>query len=559
MTSSDHRLWEPVSISASVDVLPSSSPITCSDHRLRSLGYTEILINILSFPNIKLMHWNLNQSCELNSRNILLSMEDLRERRLTNPRLPSTYRNKVATAKFIPWPIEIRFCEPSNSTNYDKRPASDTYVAYCFIALDRYLKVCHTAGDCIVGASCPHYVEISFHGSANSIKVIKEALNEFNKTSGLHPNMSKSTIFFGNMNNIEKYNLIEILPFRTGVIMKYLGVPLITKRNAARWENNMIVADMIQDGRWQWPNGCSQIFPELLNIDVPVLQECVKDKILWKIQNGKLFIFSAKTTWEDLRCRGQNVKWNNMRKGMQDYYHIKKKNVKGLIKEIDENMKIQLKNIKTFCDPSLRMMRFWDVYFVPSSENGSYTNVPCALAERKLFVIYKIFHRVFGRIWKNSLNGDAFLISRAMLKESVAASTDASEIILQWGTVAVLKVQSSLCPICNLAFVKIHRHRFPFPVRGFSYSRLYVNGGNILGAPFLITFWWVVVDVEVEVVNERYVKTKAGAAEVAVAEAVVEDDNAVLAVVVDNAMVVVIDDIVVSFDLHLVSVLVNDS
>ncbi|KAJ0565611.1 putative palmitoyl-CoA hydrolase [Helianthus annuus] len=58
---------------------------------------------------------------------LLLSMEDLRERRLIDPRLPRTYRNKVATAKFIPWPIEIRFCEPSNSTNFDKRPASLKY------------------------------------------------------------------------------------------------------------------------------------------------------------------------------------------------------------------------------------------------------------------------------------------------------------------------------------------------------------------------------------------------------------------------------------------------
>ncbi|KAI3681753.1 hypothetical protein L6452_36557 [Arctium lappa] len=58
---------------------------------------------------------------------LLLSMEDLRERRLTDPRLPRTYRNKVATTKFVPWPIEIRFCEPSNSTNYDKRPASLRY------------------------------------------------------------------------------------------------------------------------------------------------------------------------------------------------------------------------------------------------------------------------------------------------------------------------------------------------------------------------------------------------------------------------------------------------
>ncbi|KAD5317013.1 hypothetical protein R6Q59_032284 [Mikania micrantha] len=58
---------------------------------------------------------------------MLLSMEDLRERLLIDPRLPRTYRNKVATAEFIPWPIEIRFCEPSNSTKYDKRPPSLRY------------------------------------------------------------------------------------------------------------------------------------------------------------------------------------------------------------------------------------------------------------------------------------------------------------------------------------------------------------------------------------------------------------------------------------------------
>lgn len=32
------------------------------------------------------------------------------------------YRNKVATTKFIPWPIEIRFCEPSNATNQTETP-----------------------------------------------------------------------------------------------------------------------------------------------------------------------------------------------------------------------------------------------------------------------------------------------------------------------------------------------------------------------------------------------------------------------------------------------------
>ncbi|XP_010241910.1 PREDICTED: uncharacterized protein LOC104586388 [Nelumbo nucifera] len=55
---------------------------------------------------------------------MLLSMEELRERRLTDPRLPRSYRNKVAIRKFIPWPIEIRFCEPNTSTNQTKsRPS----------------------------------------------------------------------------------------------------------------------------------------------------------------------------------------------------------------------------------------------------------------------------------------------------------------------------------------------------------------------------------------------------------------------------------------------------
>ncbi|ESQ36801.1 hypothetical protein EUTSA_v10007689mg [Eutrema salsugineum] len=52
----------------------------------------------------------------------LLSLEELRERRITDPHLPRSYRNKVATANFVPWPIDIRFCDPSNSTNQTKSP-----------------------------------------------------------------------------------------------------------------------------------------------------------------------------------------------------------------------------------------------------------------------------------------------------------------------------------------------------------------------------------------------------------------------------------------------------
>ncbi|KAF6175130.1 hypothetical protein GIB67_022811 [Kingdonia uniflora] len=61
------------------------------------------------------------------SPEMLLSMEELRERRLTDPRLPRSYRNKVAAQTFTPWPVDIRFCEPTTYTNQTKTPPSLKY------------------------------------------------------------------------------------------------------------------------------------------------------------------------------------------------------------------------------------------------------------------------------------------------------------------------------------------------------------------------------------------------------------------------------------------------
>ncbi|GJV98289.1 RNA-directed DNA polymerase, eukaryota, reverse transcriptase zinc-binding domain protein [Tanacetum coccineum] len=74
-----------------------------------------------------------------------------------------------------------------------------------------------------------------------SMEVIKDGLMEFSKTSGLVPNMSKSTIFFGSVKEIDKKRIFEIMPFAVGKLpMKYLGVPLITK-NIGTVECNQLV------------------------------------------------------------------------------------------------------------------------------------------------------------------------------------------------------------------------------------------------------------------------------------------------------------------------------
>ncbi|GJT46963.1 RNA-directed DNA polymerase, eukaryota, reverse transcriptase zinc-binding domain protein [Tanacetum coccineum] len=54
------------------------------------------------------------------------------------------------------------------------------------------------------------------HGDSTSISTVKRALEKFSKVSGLHPNMSKSTMFCGSLNEEEKNQFLRILPFKIG-------------------------------------------------------------------------------------------------------------------------------------------------------------------------------------------------------------------------------------------------------------------------------------------------------------------------------------------------------
>ncbi|GJX65470.1 RNA-directed DNA polymerase, eukaryota, reverse transcriptase zinc-binding domain protein [Tanacetum coccineum] len=69
------------------------------------------------------------------------------------------------------------------------------------------------------------------HGDSTSITTIKKALEKFSKVSGLHPNMSKSTMFYGSLSEDEKNAFLTILPFKIGKMpVRYLGVPLMDKK-----------------------------------------------------------------------------------------------------------------------------------------------------------------------------------------------------------------------------------------------------------------------------------------------------------------------------------------
>ncbi|XP_062103573.1 uncharacterized protein LOC133814656 [Humulus lupulus] len=64
-------------------------------------------------------------------------------------------------------------------------------------------------------------------GSKQSIKVLKEVLDGFSNTIGLHVNVNKSQIFFGGVDPREKGEIIRDLGLAEGAFpLKYLGVPL---------------------------------------------------------------------------------------------------------------------------------------------------------------------------------------------------------------------------------------------------------------------------------------------------------------------------------------------
>ncbi|GJR69495.1 RNA-directed DNA polymerase, eukaryota, reverse transcriptase zinc-binding domain protein [Tanacetum coccineum] len=70
---------------------------------------------------------------------------------------------------------------------------------------------------------------------------VKKSLDEFNSISGLFPNLSKSTIFFGSVNEKVKEDMLKILPFKCGkLLMRYLDVPLLAKRLGVKYCQNLL-------------------------------------------------------------------------------------------------------------------------------------------------------------------------------------------------------------------------------------------------------------------------------------------------------------------------------
>lgn len=156
------------------------------------------------------------------------------------------------------------------------------------------------------------------NGDKESLAVVKKTLDDFSSVSGLFPNMSKSTNFFGSISESLKKELLEVIPFKCGSLpMKYLGVPLLAKQLGVN--DCKILIDNVEGRINCWKNKClsyagriqliasvlstmQQYWASVYMLPITVIKELEKifKRFLWnsgKSANGK-----ARVAWK-LVCR----------------------------------------------------------------------------------------------------------------------------------------------------------------------------------------------------------------------------------------------------------------
>ncbi|GKD17074.1 putative reverse transcriptase domain, reverse transcriptase zinc-binding domain protein [Tanacetum coccineum] len=91
------------------------------------------------------------------------------------------------------------------------------------------------------------------HGEVELARLIMDALDEFKMVSGLVPSIPKSTTFFCSVGNNIKTSILNIMPFfEEDLLVKYLGVPLISSRLLNRYCK--ILVEKVQNRIGDWKN-----------------------------------------------------------------------------------------------------------------------------------------------------------------------------------------------------------------------------------------------------------------------------------------------------------------
>ncbi|PWA74759.1 RNA-directed DNA polymerase, eukaryota, Reverse transcriptase zinc-binding domain protein [Artemisia annua] len=154
------------------------------------------------------------------------------------------------------------------------------------------------------------------YGDSTSVKVYRDAIEEFGSYSGVLPNYNKSTIIFGSMNDEDKQRILSIVPFKVEKLpIRYLGVPLTSKRLGVKDCKSLI--DKVKSRIFNWKNKCLtyagrlQLIAAVLEslhvywASVFLLPQTIINDInkllkifLWN--QGEIFKGKAKVSWKNI-------------------------------------------------------------------------------------------------------------------------------------------------------------------------------------------------------------------------------------------------------------------
>ncbi|GKC19715.1 hypothetical protein Tco_1021865 [Tanacetum coccineum] len=148
-----------------------------------------------------------------------------------------------------------------------------------------------------------------YKGNRDSIEVIKKSQEEFNKVSGRVPNLSKSIIFFGSINERDKSDPLQVLPFKCGTPVK-MNLDVVDSMVGRCGKNNIgnVVDKLILAASMYfiWQERNFRLFKNESRSE-DVLINIIYDSVRSKLMT----VIVKKTSRTDVIAKKWNLQWNN--------------------------------------------------------------------------------------------------------------------------------------------------------------------------------------------------------------------------------------------------------
>ncbi|GJS08442.1 RNA-directed DNA polymerase, eukaryota, reverse transcriptase zinc-binding domain protein [Tanacetum coccineum] len=232
------------------------------------------------------------------------------------------------------------------------------------------------------------------HADKNSLKVLKESIDEFGKVAGLIPNYNKSTIIFGSLDDDEKKELLEVMPFKVEKLpIRYLGVPLTSKRLRAKECKYLL--DKIKSRVSSWKNKCLSYTGRLMLV-ASILETI---SVYW----ASVFLLHVRVI-KDINKLLKNFLWQQ-NDGTKRRAKVAWKNVC----KFKQKGGLGLKDLRWINTEKLRGRSVWEVD-VDINDSWGWKNILNQKKEARKFMYSKIGDGNRTSVWRLSLAASVYLV-----------------------------------------------------------------------------------------------------------------------------------------------------